>query len=100
LAALKTFQQFLLVADGETSILDGLKGQVKVLVQRCLWYIPHQLKVALWRDRQHVARKSPEWIPIMFQIYNIWAFRTRTEDEAIIQAWVPNKRERLAAWIA
>ena len=41
LAAFKPFKQFLLVTDGDTSILEGLKGQVTVLLQRCLWHIPH-----------------------------------------------------------
>ena len=42
LPALKEFKSFFLVTDGETSILDGLKGTVKVLTQRCLWHIPHR----------------------------------------------------------
>ena len=36
LEVLKGFRRFLLVTDGDTSILEGLKGKVKVLVQRCL----------------------------------------------------------------
>ncbi len=100
LAALKTFKQFLLVTDGDTTILDGLKGQVKVLVQRCLWHIPHQRKFALWKDRQHVARKSPEWLHTMSRIFAICAIRTGIEDEAVIQTLVATKRERLTALIA
>jgi len=99
-AAWKTFQQFLLVLDGDASILDGLKDHVKVLVQRCLWHIPHQLKFALWRDRRHVARLSPEWRHIMSHIFDICAIRTDLDDDAVIQAWIATKRERLAALIA
>ena len=100
LQAFKTFKQFLLVTDGDTSILDGLKGQVTVLVQRCLWHIPHQLKYALWKDRQHVARKSPAWRHIMSQIFDICAIRSGIDDEAVIQELVATKRERLNALIA
>ncbi len=99
LQAFKTFKQFLLVTDGDTSILDGLKGQVTVLVQRCLWHIPHQLKYALWKDRKHVARKSPEWLHIMSQIFDICAIRSGIDDEAVIQEPVAGKRERLTALI-
>jgi len=42
LEAFKRFTTFLLVTDGDTSILDGLKGKVKVLYQRCLWHIPYR----------------------------------------------------------
>ncbi len=100
LAALKTFTQFLLVTDGDTTLLDGLKGQVKVLVQRCLWHIPHQRKFALWKDRPHVARKSPEWLHIMSRIFDICALRTGIDDEAVIQKLVATKRARLTALIA
>lgn len=100
LEAFKQFKQFLLVTDGDTSILDGLKGQVQVLVQRCLWHIPHQLKFALWQDRKHVPRKSPEWLHIMSRIFDICAIRSGIEDEAVIQALVATKRERLTALIA
>jgi len=46
----KRFRQgFLLVTDGDSAILESLKGQVKVLVQRCLWHIPYQAQYVLWR---------------------------------------------------
>ena len=41
LKALQEFTSFFLVTDGDTSILDGLAGKVKILYQRCLWHIPH-----------------------------------------------------------
>ena len=68
---LKTFKRFLLVTDGDTTILDGLKGKVKVLFQRCLWHIPHQMKFALWQDRASVKRKSPEWLSSLAEINEI-----------------------------
>ena len=48
LETIRGFERFLLLTDGDTSVLNGLKG-VKVLLQRCLWHIPHQLKHCLWR---------------------------------------------------
>ncbi len=33
---LKGFRRFLLIAGDDTSILEGLKGKVKILIQRCL----------------------------------------------------------------
>jgi len=45
----KMFEEFLLVTDGDTDILKGLKG-LSIVFQRCLWHIPHQLKYVLWKD--------------------------------------------------
>lgn len=56
---LRQFKHFLLVSDGDTSILDSLKGKVEILFQRCLWHIPHQFKWYLWKDK--VKRKSEDW---------------------------------------
>mgnify|MGYP003465488785 FL=1 len=38
----KRFSQFLLITDGDTSILDSVKDKVNILIQRCLWHIPYQ----------------------------------------------------------
>jgi hypothetical protein len=38
---LKEFKSFFLVTDGSIAILEGLKGKVTILYQRCLWHIPH-----------------------------------------------------------
>ncbi len=100
LEAFQKFSQFLWVTDGDTSILEGLQDQVKVLIPRDLWHIPHPLQFALGKDRQHVARKSPEWLHIMSRIDDICAIRTGIDDEAVIQTVVATKRERLTALIA
>ena len=57
---IKSFKKFVLVTDGDTSILKGLKNKVKIIIQRCLWHIPHQLKYTLWKDK--ASRKSKEWL--------------------------------------
>ena len=40
---MKGFKNFLLVTDGDTSILDSIRGKIKLIFQRCLWHIPHQM---------------------------------------------------------
>jgi len=45
LETLKLFPSFLLVTDGDTSILKGIKS-LNIIFQRCLWHIPHQAKFA------------------------------------------------------
>ena len=92
LKALKEFKTFFLVTDGDTSILDGLKGKVKVLYQRCLWHIPHQLKFALWQDKAKVARKSPEWFSVMGRIYDIVGLRSGIDSDEEIQALIETKK--------
>ena len=100
LSVFKQFKQFLLVTDGDTSIFDGLKGKVTVLLQRCLWHIPHQLKYALWKDRKQVARKSAKWVYIMSQIFDICSIRSGIEEEAVINGLVAERKKRLEALIA
>lgn len=90
-AAIKSFRSFLLVTDGDTSIFNGVKC-VNVLLQRCLWHIPHQLKHCLWSDK--VKRKSADWMKIMGKIFDITAIRPQLKDEEI-EAVLEEKRERL-----
>ena len=96
---LKTFKNFVLVTDGDTSILEGLKNKVQVIYQRCLWHVPHQLKFALWQDRAKVKRKSPEWLSIMARIYDICSLRFGIEDEKEIDALVAKKTKDVEALI-
>ena len=95
LETLKTFKSFFLVTDGDTSILDGLKGKVKLLYQRCLWHVPHQLKFALWQDKAKVKRKSPEWLSVMARIYEICSLRSGLDDGDEIQALIGLKTKML-----
>lgn len=93
ISGFKKFKQFLLVTDGDTNILKGLKGKVKVIFQRCLWHIPHQLKYYLWKDG--VKRKSREWLHALARIFEICAIRPFVEDGAVIRKMVADKEERL-----
>jgi len=94
LEVIKRFNRpFLLLTDGDTSIFDGLKGQVTILVQRCLWHIPYQAQYVLWKDG--VKRKSEEWLHVMAELLEICAIRTLVDCPDTIQAMVASKRKRL-----
>lgn len=92
LDGLKSFRSFLLVTDGDTSILKGLGNTVKVLLQRCLWHIPHQLKYCLWKDK--VKRKSAVWRKVLGDIIDICALPKLVEQE-LIEDVVRGKKKRL-----
>lgn len=81
LDGLKSFRSFLLVTDGDTSILKGLGNTVTVLLQRCLWHIPHQLKYCLWKDK--VKNKSEVWRTVLADILDICALPKLVEQELI-----------------
>ncbi len=93
LEVLKGFKKFLLITDGDTSIFDSVKNKVSVILQRCLWHIPHQLKYTLWKDK--VKRKGEEWLHVMSEILEICAIRPLVDCEETIQAMIASKKERL-----
>ena len=93
----RKFSQFLLITDGDTSILDSLKGKVKVLVQRCLWHIPYQAKYVLWQDG--VKHKSAEWLQVMSELMEICAIRPLVDCEKTIEKMIESKRKRLESVI-
>jgi len=90
---LRQFKQFLLVTDGDTSILDSLKGKVDVLFQRCLWHIPHQFKWYLWKDQ--VKRKSDEWVSSLCSLIDISIVRSLQDDDATISKMIEIKKQQL-----
>ena len=89
----KGFSQFLLLTDGDTSILDGLKDKVKIIFQCCLWHIPHQAKYVLWRDT--VKHKSTEWLYVIAELMEIYAIRPLVDCQQTIEMMVESKRKRL-----
>lgn len=95
--ALKTFENFLLITDGDTSILKPLKG-LKILFQRCLWHLPYQLKYYLWKDE--VKRKSERWYHILGEIFDITAIRHGVDDEEEILSIIAAKTRRLEKLLA
>lgn len=90
---LKGFSQFLLVTDGDTSILDGLKDKVNIVVQRCLWHIPYQAKYVLWQDA--VKHKSAEWLYVVSELLEICAIRPFVDCQKTIEMMIESKRKRL-----
>lgn len=66
---LQLFKRFLLITDGDTNILKGLKGKVDVLFQRCLWHIPYQFKWYLWNDG--LKKKSELWPQLFSRLLDI-----------------------------
>ncbi len=95
---MKCFKTFLLVTDGDTGIFNGLFGKVKVLIQRCLWHIPHQLKYTLWSDK--VKRKASDWLYIMAEIMEICSIQPLVDDMDIIKSMVQSKTDRLEKLIS
>lgn len=90
---LKCFKHFLLVTDGDTSILKGLGNKVKVLFQRCLWHIPHQFKWYLWKDG--VKRKSKEWVNALSQLIEISNIKSLQHDKECVEDIIFIKTEKL-----
>ncbi len=96
-SSLKAFKRFLLVTDGDSNILKGIKG-VKILFQRCLWHLPYQMKYYLWKDG--VRRKTEEWYYLLGEIFDITAIRYGVDDEKEIEAIIKAKSNRLESLIS
>lgn len=90
---LKKFKWFLLVTDGERNILGELKGKLDILVQRCLWHIPYQMKYYLWKDG--VKRKSKKWLHALSEIFDICSIRYYLDDDEVTEEMVQSKEKRL-----
>jgi predicted nucleic-acid-binding Zn-ribbon protein len=97
LPSLKRFKRFLLVTDGDTSILKGLGDSVTVLFQRCLWHIPHQFKWYLWKDK--VKHKSDEWRKAFSELISVVNVRVLQHDTDCIDDLIKSKRTQLEALI-
>ena len=96
-SSLKVFENFLLVTDGDSNILKGIKG-VKILFQRCLWHLPYQMKYYLWKDG--VTRKTQEWYNLLGEVFDITAIRYGVDDEQEIEAIIKSKSDRLESLIS
>ncbi len=83
-------EKILLVTDGDTSIFEGVREKVFVMIQRCLWHIPHEVKYTLWKDG--VKRKSESWCYVLSLLIDACRVRRISEDEAILRAMIDRKR--------
>jgi len=90
---IKGFSRFLLITDGDTSILDSLKDKVTIIFQRCLWHIPHQAKYVLWQDA--VKHKSAQWLHVISELMEICAIQPFVDCQKTIEMMIESKRERL-----
>ena len=71
---------------------------MKVIIQRCLWHIPHQLKYCLWED--NVKRKSKPWKKILTEAILICTLPRPPEDAELIPVIIKKKQEDLDELIA
>lgn len=92
------FKQFLLVTDGDTSIFKALGKKVKIILQRCLFHIPHQFKHTLWEDG--VKRGSQDWSSAMSRIHSICSARYLDADEETVKKAVEDRLSQLDYLIA
>ena len=87
------FKSFLLLTDGDSSILKPLGDKVNIIFQRCLWHIPHQFKYCLWQDK--VKRKSKKWIKVLCLLIDICRISKLTDDDVDVQNMVDVKKKNL-----
>lgn len=83
--AIAGFDRFMLVTDGDMTIPKGLEN-VDVVLQRCLWHIPHQLKHRLWKDG--VPRETALWRKLMSMSHSVVTVPrvgTRELDDCLIK---------------
>lgn len=90
---IRTFKKLLLVTDGDTSIFKALGDKVKVILQRCLFHIPHQLKHTLWEDG--VKRRSQDWSSAMSRIHSICSARYLDADKETVRKTVEERMLQL-----
>lgn len=89
---LKVFKEILLTTDGDDCILKGIKG-IKVILQRCLFHIPHQANYTLWQDK--IQRKTKPWVHILTKLIDICNVRKIKEDESIAEETIKIKKKEL-----
>jgi len=87
--SLSTFKEIILVTDGDTSLLKGLAG-IKVVIQRCLFHIGHEMKYTLWKDR--VARKSELWSSVMAKTLDVTSLRRIRENPEVCDKVIAAKK--------
>ncbi len=88
LEQLKEFKEVLILTDGDTSILDSLNN-ITIIVQRCLWHIPHQAKYTMWEDK--IKRKSEDWLYILCKLYTITSLPRLIYDDDEITTIIKQK---------
>jgi hypothetical protein len=90
--ALRRFKEIILLTDGDTSPLKGLKG-IKVIIQRCLFHIGHEMKYTLWKDK--VTRKSALWNAVMAKTLDVTSLRRIRENPEVCEEVITVKKKLL-----
>lgn len=94
--SLRQFKKIFLITDGDTSPLEELQG-IKVIVQRCLFHIAHEVKYTLWKDK--VKRKSEIWIQVLSKTLEITSIRRIHEEPAVCARMIAAKKKQLVKLI-
>lgn len=94
---LKRFKEIVLVTDGDTSPLEAMADRIKVIMQRCLFHIPHEMKYLLWKDK--VKRKSKAWRRALAKIYEVVAVKRVRDDPGVLANLLKWKRNQLTRLI-
>lgn len=84
--------EFHLILDGDKAILKGLKANIEVTVQRCLWHIPHQIKHYLWSDG--ITHKSDLWLTIMAKSVYLVTLPNQLLDGMTIESVLAEKKQQ------
>ena len=97
---IKILGNVIIVTDGDVSILKGVGDKVNIILQRCLWHIPHEVKYTLWKDK--VKRKSDNWVAVLSEILDICRIRKIADekDEAVLDNMIEKKLIKLDELIA
>ena len=92
---IKVLGKVIIITDGDVSILKALGKRVSVIIQRCLWHIPHEVKYTLWRDK--VKKKSAIWTKVLSEILDICRIRRITDekDETVLNRIIKMKLQEL-----
>lgn len=94
--ALKKFKEIFLLTDGDTSPLKSLKG-IRVIIQRCLFHIGHEMKYTLWKDK--VKRKSELWNEVMAKTLDVTSLRRIRENPEVCNKVIKEKKSQFEVLI-
>ena len=69
-----------------------MKENVKIIVQRCLWHIPHEMKYTLWKDK--VKRVNFRWKYVLARIIEICNIKGLRREEEEVRKEIIKKKEK------
>ena len=96
-AALKKLGEIILVTDGDTSPLKSWQG-IRVIIQRCLFHIGHEMKYMLWKDK--IKRQSELWNEVMAKTLAVTSLRRIWENPEVCHKIIEDKKSEFEKLIA